>query len=513
MLNGCGGAGKTALALRWAHEHADEFPDGQLFVDLQGFDPHRPPLPPEAALRAFALALGSDPKALPADPEALCGVYRTLSAGRRILLVADNARDSAQVRPLLLAGAGSATLITSRAPLAGIVTGHAARPVDVGLLDADQARTLLGNRIGTTRIHQEPGAVDVLVRRCAGLPLALAIVAGRAAITSHLPLAVLADELADDAAALAGLHSGEPGGDVRSTLAVSLAALEPATTAAFGLLGLCPGASFTPAGAAALTGLDSWATTTVLRELSAARLVEQASAGRFHMHDLVRLYAADLGRADPHADAAGRRLLAHYLAAAIDPATGRDFIAAESETLVAGVDLAFGEGHDEFGCDLSVAIEAQLGARGCWSDVVRTNTDAVAAATRLADPRRLVATQVALGRGFIGVGDSRRSSCASAIAHSGWRAGSANRRTWREHRGAGAARRAPQRPADALRHDRHAFEYTSPPATRVGEAPRRVAERGRLAPRPPRPAPNARSCTAGARSRSSPNSPTSAARP
>ncbi len=470
VLNGCGGAGKTALALRWAHEHADEFPDGQLFVDLQGFDPHRPPLPPEAALRAFALALGADPKALPADPEALCGVYRTLSAGRRILLVADNARDSAQVRPLLLTGAGSATLITSRAPLAGIVTDHAARPVDVGLLDADQARTLLGNRIGTTRIHQEPEAVDALVRRCAGLPLALAIVAGRAAITSHLPLAVLADELADDAAALAGLHSGEPGGDVRSTLAVSLAALEPTTTAAFGLLGLCPGPSFTPAGAAALTGLDSSATATVLRELSAARLVEQASADRFHMHDLVRLYAADLGRADPHADAAGRRLLAHYLAAATDPATGRDFVAAESETLVAAVDLAFGEGHDELGCDLSVAIEAQLGARGCWSDVVRTNTAAVAAATRLADPRRLVATQVALGRGFIGVREYD-----AAAAHLDRALGLARRLgepmyLARAHRARARLAAHQQRPADALRHDRHALEYHLAAGDRVGEA-------------------------------------------
>ncbi len=470
VLSGAGGAGKTALALRWAHEHAAEFPDGQLFVDLQGFDPQRPPLATDAALRAFALALGADPKALPTDPDELCGVYRTLCAERRILVVADNARDSAQVRALLPAGAGCATLITSRAPLAGIVTGHGAHLVDIGLLDADQARTLLGNRLGARRVDEEPQAVEALVQRCAGLPLALAIVAGRAAATSHLPLAVLADELADDTMALAGLHSGEPGGDVRSTLAVSLAALEPTTSVAFGRLGLCPGASFTPAGAAALTGLDRYATAAVLRELSAARLVEQAGAARFRMHDLVRLYAADVGRADPQAGVAVRRLLAHYLAAAVDPDAGRDFVAAESATLLAAVDLAFGERHDELGCDLSVAIEAQLGARGCWADVVRTNADAAAAATRLADPRRLVATQVALGRGFIGIRDFHAANAQLDRALELARLLGEPAHLAQAHRARARLAAHQHHPAVALRHDRKALECDLAAGDRIGEA-------------------------------------------
>jgi hypothetical protein len=140
VLTGTGGVGKTTLAVRWAREHATAFPDGQLFVDLQGFDPRREPMSPESAPHAFLLALGADPVALPGDLNALTGMYRSALEGRRVLVVADNARTSDQVRPLLPPGPAGAALVTSRSGLGGILTDHGAPVIAVGMLDARDAR-------------------------------------------------------------------------------------------------------------------------------------------------------------------------------------------------------------------------------------------------------------------------------------------------------------------------------------------------------------------------------------
>jgi DNA-binding SARP family transcriptional activator/tetratricopeptide (TPR) repeat protein len=479
ILSGTGGVGKTSLAVRWAREHVDAFPDGQLFIDLQGFDSERPPLAPEAAIHTFLLALGADPAALPVDLNALTGMYRSMLEGRRVLIIADNARCSEQVRPLLPAGPLNAALVTSRSGLARILTDHGAQVIHVGMLGPCDARALIRNRLGTDRVEQEAASVDILVAHCAGLPLALAIVAGRAAMTPHLPLAVLADELSDDTTRLDGLRGGEPGSDVRATLDASVSVLPAQAVTAFGLMALAPGPSLSLAGFTAMTGLTRSAATTVLRDLTASQLVEQDRPGRFRMHDLVRLYATGLGRSHPHAAASVRRLLRHYLDAATGMASarqtpettsGQDFVSVEAPSLIAAVDLAIAEGHDGLGCDLAAAIEEYLGARGCWRDIVRVNTTTAAAARRLEDADRLVRAEVGLGRGLIGM---REFACAAAhldLALDLARSLAASGPLARVHRALARLAAHEHRHTDALHHDECSLELHLAAGDRTGEA-------------------------------------------
>ena len=479
ILSGTGGAGKTSLALRWARDRADSFPDGQLFVDLQGFDPERAPLSPESALHGFLLALGADPATVPIELSALTGMYRSLTAGRRLLIVADNARDSAQVRPLLPAGAGSAAIVTSRSGLPSVVADCGAQVVDVGMLDASAARALICNRLGADRLAREPASVDVLVERCAGLPLALAIVAGRAALSPQLPLAVLAAELSDDTTRLDGLHSGEAAADIRTTLAVSVAALSPSAADAFALLGLAPAPRLSLAECAALTGSTRDAVLSALRDLITARLVEQEGAGQYRMHDLIRLYAADLVRATTQAAAAIERLLRYYLNGAtgsttrgVPPATtaSRGFVAKHETALTGAVDLAFADGLDELGCDLASAIEPYLGAQGCWRDVIRLATNAVAAARRLGDTERLVRAHIALGRGLIGIRDFAASTAHLDLALD--LAAGLDDVTYlaRAHRARARLAAHQQRPDEALHHDERVLQLSIAASDRLSEA-------------------------------------------
>jgi hypothetical protein len=339
-----------------------------------------------------------------------------------VLVVADNARTSDQVRPLVPPGPGGAALVTSRSGLAGILTSNGARVVPVGMLDESDARALIGNRLGAERVAREAASVDRLVDHCAGLPLALAIVAGRAAMTPQLPLAVLVNELDDDATRLDGLCSGEPGSDVRATLAASVSVLPAPSAVAFGLMGLAPGPSLSVRGFTALSGLSGPAATAALRDLTATHLVTQERPGRYRMHDLVRLYAAALGRGDPQARVAVRRLLQDYLDGANSVADAPAFVSVEASSMIAGVDLAVGEGYDALGCDLAAALEVYLSSRGCWRDLVRVNSSGAAAARRLDDPGRLVRALIGLGRGRIGLrqfdgaaGDLRLASRSPAV--------------------------------------------------------------------------------------------------
>lgn len=179
-ISGPAGAGKTALAVHWAHQVAESFPDGQLYVDLRGFGPSGTPVEPAEAIRGFLETLRVPAGWLPASLEARAALYRSLLAGRRMLIVLDNARDAEQVRPLLPAGSGCVVVVTSRSQLTGLVAAQSARPVTLGVLTGAEARDLLAGRLGTERITGEAEAVTELIMLCAGLPLALAITAGRA---------------------------------------------------------------------------------------------------------------------------------------------------------------------------------------------------------------------------------------------------------------------------------------------------------------------------------------------
>jgi tetratricopeptide (TPR) repeat protein/transcriptional regulator with XRE-family HTH domain len=211
VVTGAAGIGKTAVALRWAHEHGDQFPGGQLWVDLQGFDPSGDPMPADVALRGFLGALGVAPSAIPADPQARSGLYRSLVAGRRMLVILDNARDASQVIPLLPGSPECAVLVTSRRQLAGLVTRYGAQSLDLGALAEAEARDLLRCYLGTGRLAAEPGAVAGILACCAGLPLAVSVVAARAGANPRLPLAALAAELREAATRLDALDAGDLG--------------------------------------------------------------------------------------------------------------------------------------------------------------------------------------------------------------------------------------------------------------------------------------------------------------
>ncbi|MGH3994541.1 MAG: BTAD domain-containing putative transcriptional regulator, partial [Pseudonocardiaceae bacterium] len=215
---GTGGIGKTWLALQWAHQHHDRFPDGQLYVNLRGFDPSGRPMPPATAIRTFLTALGVESTAIPTDPEAQPGLYRSLVAGKRMLIVLDNAVDTAQVAPLLPGSPGCTVLVTSRRQLTGLAASHGARLLTLDVLSEPESRDLLALHLGGDRLADEPDAVAELLDYCAGLPLALSIVAARAANRPDFPLAALADELRDHTRRLDALDAGEADASLRAVL-------------------------------------------------------------------------------------------------------------------------------------------------------------------------------------------------------------------------------------------------------------------------------------------------------
>lgn len=292
-IGGSGGIGKTWLAVHWAHENLDRFPDGQLYVDLRGFDPSGEPVAPTVAVRGFLDALGVESGAVPVDPQAQSGLYRSLVADRRMLIVLDNAADSHHAAALLPGSATCAVLVTSRRRLTGLATAHGARIMTLDGLPGGKARELLGLHVGEERATAEPEAVTALLDHCAGLPLAISVVGARAAAHPRFPLAVLAEELEDQSARLDALDAGDLAANVRAAFTVSYHALAAGTAEVFRLLGLAPGPEIGLAAAGSLLARPAGATRTVLRELETVHLVRQPVPGRYQLHDLVRLFAAE----------------------------------------------------------------------------------------------------------------------------------------------------------------------------------------------------------------------------
>jgi DNA-binding SARP family transcriptional activator len=310
-VGGVGGIGKTALVLHWAHDNLGRFPDGQLFVDLQGFDPSEPPLSADRAMSTVLQALGVE--RIPSEPQARTGLYRTMLAGKRLLLVLDNAKDSTQVTPLLPGTAGGAVIVTSRNRLGGLVTRHGAVPVDLDVLEPADARDLLLRQIGSDRAGAEPKAFEELLAHCAGLPLALAIVVARAAGRPDLPLSALADELRDAEERLDAFDADEADAGLRAVFETSYRALDPDAAVLLALLAQAPGSDISTTSAAALTGGNP---RPALHRLESASLIQQHAGGRYRMHDLIRLFARDQHVDDE--EAALRRLIDHYLSGAIE---------------------------------------------------------------------------------------------------------------------------------------------------------------------------------------------------
>jgi tetratricopeptide (TPR) repeat protein/DNA-binding XRE family transcriptional regulator len=315
-IGGTAGIGKTELALRWAHQVADRFPDGLLYVNLRGFDPAAPPVLPAEVIRDFLGALGVDPSGIPVSLDGQAALYRSLLAGRRILLLLDNARDAEQVRPLLPGTGTCLVLVTSRRQLTSLAAREGARLLDLDLLTVTEARELLTRHLGPSRASREPGIVDELIGLCARLPLALSIAAARAAAAPALPLAGLADELRDAQRRLDALDAGDQATNIRAVFSCSYVHLSEPAARMFRMLSLHPGPDVSAAAAASLAGIRLTRARTALGELSRAYLVTEHAGGRFTFHDLLRSYATQqVTSVDTETErhAAVRRMLDHYL--------------------------------------------------------------------------------------------------------------------------------------------------------------------------------------------------------
>nr|WP_307020855.1 BTAD domain-containing putative transcriptional regulator [Streptomyces canus] len=298
VICGLGGVGKTSLALRWAHDNLHLWPDGQLHANLRGFAPTVRPLTPQAVIRGFLTALGVDRRAVPTDFEAQTGLYRSLVAGKRILILLDNVRDAEQVRPLLPGSPSCTVLITSRNRLSGLVAAEGALPVVLEPLTTPEAHRLLADRLGDQRVAAEPEAATALISKCGGLPLALAVACARAMGNPQFPLAALAAELRPHETRLDALDTGDLSTSLRAAFDSSYGALDGSAARLLCLLGLAPGQDIGLPAAASLAGLPPTRTGALLRALEDAHLVQQHAPGRYGLHDLVRLYAAERATRD-----------------------------------------------------------------------------------------------------------------------------------------------------------------------------------------------------------------------
>lgn len=309
-ISGAGGVGKTWLALHWAYQNLDRFPDGQLYADLHGFAPAGEPVAPLDVVRGFLDALGVVPASIPVDPQAQVGLYRSLLAGKRTLIILDNARDTSQVVPLLPGAAGCAVLITSRTQLGDLAVSHGAKSVSLDVLAEAEARDLLSGQLGHDRLGAEPEAVTAILGHCAGLPLALGIVAARADSHPALSITALAEDLRDTATRLDALDVGGLTTNLRTVFSASHRALSSPAAELFGLLGQVPGSDIGPLAAANLMATSPVRITPILAELRTAHLMEEHAPKRYKMHDLLRLYAAEQR---PFQPTALRRLTDFYL--------------------------------------------------------------------------------------------------------------------------------------------------------------------------------------------------------
>jgi tetratricopeptide (TPR) repeat protein len=349
-----------------------------------------------------------------------------------MLVVLDNARDTAHVRPLLPGAPTCLVVVTSRNQLTGLIAAGGARPITLDLFTDDEARQLLAQRLDADRIAAEPGAVAEIITRCAHLPLALALVAARAVIHPDSGLHVLADELSDNQRRWETLTGDDPATNVQAVFSWSYQAQTPPAARLFRLLGLHPGPDIAAPAAASLAGVPPSTVQPLLAELTRASLLVEHTPGRYTCHDLLRAYAADLAHtvdSEGQRHDATHRILDHYVHAAytatrlLDPSrdpltltapqhgvTSQHFVdhqqvldwfTAEHQVLLAAVDQAAATGFDTHTWQLAFVLSTFLDWRGHWHDWVATGRTAVAAAYRLADPTMQARAHRSLAIGYI----------------------------------------------------------------------------------------------------------------
>ena len=428
VISGTAGTGKTALAIRFGHQVAKRFPGGQLYVNLRGLDPSTPPMEPSEALRFFLDSLGVPPHRIPPGTEARSALFRSLLDGRQMLIVLDNARNVAQVRPLLPGAPGSLVVVTSRNELTGLVAAEGAVPLTLDVLGDTEAYEMLARRLGQDRVAAEPAAADEIIAACARLPLALGIAVGRAAGRPKRPLTELAAELHDARGRLDALEAGDAVTNVRAVLSWSYDQLSEPAARMFRLLGVHPGPDISLSAAASLAGMPRADAGAALRELTRTHMVAEYLPARFTFHDLLRAYAADQAeRQDPEPErrAAVHRVLDHYLHTAMaasnrfspfrsppqlagpqpgvlpadvaDKEQAMAWFDAEVPVLLALVAYADANEFDSHAWQIPWTLGPFFNRRGRWQDYTATQQTALAAASRLGDTLALAHAHHLLG--------------------------------------------------------------------------------------------------------------------
>ncbi|GAB2809125.1 ATP-binding protein [Lentzea nigeriaca] len=426
VVCGIPGVGKTALAVQWAHQVANRFPDGQLYLDLRGYS-SGPPVTPDQALALAIRAFGVPGEDIPLQQDAMIGMYRSITSDKRVLVMVDNAPSAAHVRPLVPGGPGCMTVVTSRHRLAGLVARDGAHRLELGVLTPEEAPAVVIGVLGPERVLREEATVEELVRLCGYLPLALRITAANLADRPHQTIAELMAELTAGDRLTALEVEGDSDAAVRTTFDHSCAALDPVARMLFRRMGMAPGPELPARAAAAL--LDGRDAEAALRTLVTAHLVEVRSAGRYGLHDLLRLYARERYAAEENAtDESIGRLYAQYLDLAVAAAravrpdfsvlatiTPRHTFAnatealqwfdVERSTLVTAVERAESLGQAPMAWLLTDAL------RGCywlrrhtaeWLAVARVGLAAAAG-----NPSASAAMHLSLGTAHWGAGDHR----------------------------------------------------------------------------------------------------------
>jgi len=446
---GGGGVGKTALAVHWAHRRAADFPDGQLYIDLRGFSA-REPVAAVDALGRFLNALGVDPDRIPAGVDERASRYRTMLAGRRMLVVLDNAVSAEHVRPLLPGSATCMVVVTSRDSLAGLVAADGAQRIQLDVLAESDGINLL-RALLPDRVDAQPQDAAALVQLCGGLPLALRVAAEVAASRPDEPLSEIVAELGADQDRLELLDAGDDPNTLRAVLSWSYRRLSSGAARLFRLFGAEPGPHLSLAAAASLAGVSLSTGRRLVGELTRAHMLAEVSPGRYAPHQVLRAYARELLDDEAAHDRrpAMRRLLDHYVHTAdradrvLDPtrtrvdlvelsagvvvgdfptaAKAKAWFCAERQSLLAAARLGRDYGFAEHTWQLAWAMATYLDRSAGWLDWAAVNTVALQATS---DPAALAQAHAGLAQasarlGLADVAEEHWQRCADQFARAG----------------------------------------------------------------------------------------------
>jgi tetratricopeptide (TPR) repeat protein len=500
VVTGIAGVGKSSLVLWWGHHVRAAFPDGGFYVDLGGFRADGPPVEPGLALAGFLRALNVSDRQIPTSIEDRSALWRTMLDGKRVLVVADNARTVDQVRPLLAGSRGAMVVVTSRNRFRGLIARDGACLVSLDVLSADESLQLLSRQLGADVVGREADAAARMSVACGHLPLALRIAAARVSNTPRRPLAAAAEALERKNVQLTFLRTpdGDPAGAVHPVFSWSYDALSPAAARLFRLLGVLPGADIRTEAVAAAVDLPTPDTDHLLEELAEASLVSEAAGPdrdapghrRWTMHDLIRQFAAQLAGPAEH-ESALLRLLDWYLshAAAVDriiwpgqtgvaPASGGvrfdsllDAVAwfdAEQANLVSSVTAAVAAGRPQLAARMAVAMYSALYRRWQLTDLLATHEAALAALAPLEQPQLRHRLLYGLGDALSGLGETARALECQQEALGGFQAVGDTHAEARVLHGMANNHLAADRPERALELFREALDLFTDVADRHG---------------------------------------------